>query len=73
MDELRNLPDDARLAEGNFDAVLNVESSHCYPDIDKFYAEVLRMLKPGAKGCQPSFSACMDAHTSTCYGRKLKH
>jgi hypothetical protein len=34
---------------------------------------VLRMLKPGAKGCQPSFSACMDAHTSTCYGRKLKH
>ena len=32
---------------GSFDAVVNIESSHSYPDIDAFYAEVSRVLKPG--------------------------
>jgi SAM-dependent methyltransferase len=27
--------------------VINVESSHCYPHIDRFFAEVVRVLKPG--------------------------
>jgi len=31
----------------SFDAVLNVESSHCYPDKQAFFAEVLRVLRPG--------------------------
>lgn len=30
-----------------FDAVLNVEASHCYPDFSRFLAEVARVLKPG--------------------------
>ena len=30
-----------------FDAVLNVESSHCYASTDSFFAEVRRVLKPG--------------------------
>ena len=30
-----------------FDAVLNVESSHCYASTDRFFAEVRRVLKPG--------------------------
>jgi len=30
-----------------FDAVINVESSHCYPDMDAFAAEVYRVLRPG--------------------------
>lgn len=29
-----------------FDYVLNVESSHCYSDLSKFYSEVHRLLKP---------------------------
>lgn len=29
----------------SIDMVLNVESSHCYPHIDKFYSEVKRVLK----------------------------
>ncbi|MFO0754966.1 MAG: class I SAM-dependent methyltransferase [Byssovorax sp.] len=33
--------------DGTFDAVLNVESSHCYPDIGRFYREVHRVLVPG--------------------------
>jgi ubiquinone/menaquinone biosynthesis C-methylase UbiE len=32
---------------GMFDVVLNVESSHCYGDIDVFLSEVKRVLKPG--------------------------
>jgi phthiocerol/phenolphthiocerol synthesis type-I polyketide synthase E len=33
--------------DGAFDVVLNVESSHSYPDIGSFYAEVKRILAPG--------------------------
>lgn len=34
-------------ADASFDAVLNVESSHCYPDMPRFLAEVRRVLRPG--------------------------
>ncbi len=30
-----------------FDAVLNVESSHCYTHMERFFAEVVRVLRPG--------------------------
>lgn len=30
-----------------FDAVLNVEASHCYPDFPRFLSEVARVLRPG--------------------------
>jgi ubiquinone/menaquinone biosynthesis C-methylase UbiE len=33
--------------DNSFDAVLNVESSHCYGNVPKFFAEVARVLKPG--------------------------
>jgi len=33
--------------DGAFDVVLNVESSHSYPDVGFFYAEVWRVLLPG--------------------------
>ena len=33
----------------SFDIVLNVESSHCYPDFDAFVGECHRVLRPG--GC----------------------
>jgi len=32
---------------GTFDAVINVEASHCYPDFRRFLGEVARVLKPG--------------------------
>lgn len=31
----------------SFDAVLSVESSHCYPSVPRFLAEVARVLRPG--------------------------
>jgi ubiquinone/menaquinone biosynthesis C-methylase UbiE len=31
----------------SFDIVINVESSHCYPDMSEFLGEVYRVLKPG--------------------------
>jgi phthiocerol/phenolphthiocerol synthesis type-I polyketide synthase E len=34
-------------AAAAFDAVTNIESSHCYPGIERFYAEVARVLRPG--------------------------
>ncbi|MDR3456750.1 MAG: class I SAM-dependent methyltransferase [Verrucomicrobiae bacterium] len=30
-----------------FDAVINVEASHCYPDFPRFLGEVARVLRPG--------------------------
>ena len=32
--------------DASFDAVLNIESSFCYPSIDRFFAEVWRVLRP---------------------------
>lgn len=34
-------------AGASFDVVLNLESSHCYPDFAGFLAEVARVLRPG--------------------------
>ncbi|NCJ07570.1 methyltransferase domain-containing protein [Synechococcales cyanobacterium C] len=34
-------------ADESFDVVLNVESSHCYGDLDAFFSEVKRVLRPG--------------------------
>jgi ubiquinone/menaquinone biosynthesis C-methylase UbiE len=31
----------------SFDAVINIESSHCYPHFDRFLGEVGRVLRPG--------------------------
>ena len=35
--------------DATFDAVLNVEASHCYPHFPKFLAEVARVLRPGGE------------------------
>lgn len=42
-------PDDA------FDLVVNVESSHCYPSMTTFVAEVARVLKPGGSFAYADF------------------
>ena len=41
--DAQNLP----FADHTFDAVINVEASHCYPDFPRFLAEVARVLRPG--------------------------
>jgi ubiquinone/menaquinone biosynthesis C-methylase UbiE len=41
--DAENLP----FPDGSFDAVINVEASHCYPDFPRFLSEVARVLKPG--------------------------
>lgn len=33
--------------DNSFDAVINVESSHCYPAFETFLSEVRRVLRPG--------------------------
>jgi SAM-dependent methyltransferase len=41
--DAQNLP----IASDSVDAVVNVESSHCYPSRLKFFEEVVRVLRPG--------------------------
>jgi ubiquinone/menaquinone biosynthesis C-methylase UbiE len=41
--DAENLP----FVRETFDAVINVEASHCYPDFPRFLDEVARVLKPG--------------------------
>ena len=38
-----NLP----FADQSFDAVINIEASHCYPRLSHFLADVARVLRPG--------------------------
>lgn len=33
--------------DASFDAVLNIESAHCYPHVENFLAETHRVLRPG--------------------------
>ncbi len=41
--DAENLP----FPDQSFDAVINIESSHCYPHFPRFLAEVARVLRPG--------------------------
>lgn len=43
--------DDLPFPDGSFDVVVNLESSHCYPDRAAFLAEVVRVLRPGGAFC----------------------
>lgn len=43
---LRGAADDLPLPSNSFDAVVNVESSHCYPSFERFLGEVARVLRP---------------------------
>jgi SAM-dependent methyltransferase len=44
-------------ADASFDAVLNVESSHCYGDLGAFVREVRRVLRPGGHFLYADFRA----------------
>lgn len=41
--DAQNLP----FRDESFDAVINIEASHCYPDFPRFLAQVARVLRPG--------------------------
>lgn len=41
--DAENLP----FSDGEFDVITNVESSHSYPDVERFYRQVHRVLKGG--------------------------
>jgi len=47
LDFLQGDAQNLMFADHTFDAVLNVEASHCYPDFPRFLAEVSRVLRPG--------------------------
>jgi SAM-dependent methyltransferase len=44
---VRGDAEDLPFPAGSFDAVINVESSHGYPHVDRFLSEVARVLRPG--------------------------
>ena len=49
--DAENLP----FPDATFDAVINVEASHCYPDFPRFLAQVARVLQPGGHFCYADF------------------
>ncbi len=47
-------------ADASFDAVINVESSHCYGHVDRFFAGAARVLRPGGWFLYADFRAAED-------------
>ena len=43
LGDAENLP----FENNSFDVIINIESSHCYGDMEKFLSEVSRIIKPG--------------------------
>jgi len=39
------------MPDASIDVVVNVESSHCYPDMSRFFSEVARVLRPDGAFC----------------------
>jgi ubiquinone/menaquinone biosynthesis C-methylase UbiE len=57
------VPGDAEalpFADASFDAVVNVESSHCYGRMDRFVAEVARVLRPAGSFLFADFRSAQD-------------
>jgi len=46
--------------DARFDAVINVESSHCYGHVERFFAEAARVLKPGGHFLYTDFREAAD-------------
>lgn len=44
----------------SFDAVINVEAAHGYPDFPRFLAEVARVLRPGGRFLYADFRSYLD-------------
>lgn len=59
--DAENLP----FPDASFDAVLNVESSHCYGHVDRFFAEVARVLRPGGHFLYTDFRGTADMEKLT--------
>jgi ubiquinone/menaquinone biosynthesis C-methylase UbiE len=47
LDFVRGDAENLPFPDQSFDAVINVESSHCYPRFPRFLAKVARVLRPG--------------------------
>ncbi len=58
--DAENLP----LAEGEFDVVINVESSHCYGSMANFAAQVFRVLAPGGHFVWTDFRTKAEIETA---------
>jgi SAM-dependent methyltransferase len=61
--------------EAEFDAVLSVESSHCYPDKGAFFNEVHRVLRPGGSFLYADFTLAGEsaaAHSNTTNSELLR-
>ncbi len=57
--DAENLP----FAASSFDAIVNVESSHGYPNIERFLAETFRVLRPGGRFLLSDFRQHRDVDT----------
>lgn len=54
--DAENLP----LPDASCDVVVNVESSHCYGHLERFFGEVARVLRPGGRFCYTDFRPVAD-------------
>lgn len=58
---LRGDAESLPFADGAFDALVNVESSHCYGDMNRFLSEVVRVVRPRGYFLFADFRFAADA------------
>jgi SAM-dependent methyltransferase len=74
LDGLRYVHGDAEdlpCEEGSFDAVYNIESSHCYGNLRTFLGEVHRVLRPGGQCSWADFRTPVEMEGQYCSAQIL--
>ncbi len=74
LDFVRGDAEQLPFADAMFDAVINVEASHCYGSLARFCAEVARVLRPGGHFLYADFrlNFAVDAWEATLAGAPLR-
>jgi SAM-dependent methyltransferase len=62
LDFVHGNAEDLPFPDESFDAVINVEASHAYPQLSRFLAEAARVLRPGGHFLYTDFRGASEFH-----------
>jgi fatty-acid O-methyltransferase len=72
LDFVRGDAENLPFPDQSFDAVINIESSHCYPRFPRFLTEVARVLRPGGHFLYPTFAHASPSPSGRRHSPRLR-